>query len=121
MVLPVSSEGLDVRQIGAVGVGVPSGSADGGGAISYRLITPCGLVVLNDGPGAPLDRPEIIALFESMSLDANATIDVSLPTGYSVFDIGEAQPTYTAQFQVPVFTETRRPGWYRSPTVRSRS
>ena len=103
--LPVSAEGLDVRQLGAVGVGVPSDGV--GAAISYRLLTPCGLVVLNDVPGAPLDRPEIVAFFESMSIDANATIDVSLPAGYSVFDIGEGQPTYTAQFQVPVFTETR--------------
>ncbi len=102
---PTGTDGLDVRQIGSVGIGVPRGSE--APAVSYQLLTPCGLVVLNDAPGAPLDRPEIVSLFESMSLDGNATIDVSLPPGFSVFDIGQAQTGFTAQFQVPVFTETR--------------
>lgn len=103
---PASVDGLDVRQVGAVGVGVPRDRVEGA-VVSYRLLTPCGLVILNDAPGAPVDRPEIVALFESMSVDGDATIDVSLPAGFSVFDIGAVQPSYTAQFQVPVFTETR--------------
>jgi len=102
---PVGTDGLEVRQVGAVGIGVPA--AGGGASVTYQLLTPCGVVVLGDAPGAPLDRPEVIALFESMSLDGNATIDVSLPAGFSVLDIGEAQASFAAQFQVPVFTETR--------------
>ena len=102
---PANVDGLDVRQIGAVGVGVPSGGQ--GPTATYRLITPCGGAILIDAPGAAPDRPEVIALFESMSVDGDATIDVSLPDGFSVFDIGEAATTFTAQFQVPVFAETR--------------
>lgn len=102
---PADPEGLDVRQVGAVGVGVPSNSE--AVALTYQLLTPCGVVVLSDAAGAPLYRPEIVALFESMSLDADATIDMSLPTGFSVLDVGDAQPTFATQFQVPVFAETR--------------
>jgi hypothetical protein len=102
---PASVEGLEVRQVGAVGVGVATNSD--ATSVTYQLLTPCGVVVLNDGTGAPLYRPEVVALFESMSLDGNATIDVSLPAGFSVLDFGEAQATYSAQFQVPVFAETR--------------
>ena len=102
---PANPEGLDVRQVGAVGVGAPSNSD--AVALTYQLLTPCGVVVLSDAPGAPLYRPEIVALFESMSLDADATIDMSLPTGFSVLDVGDAQAAFATQFQVPVFTETR--------------
>ncbi len=102
---PVGAEGLDVRQVGAVGIGVSTNS--GAASVTYQLLTPCGVVVLSDVPGAARDRPEVIAFFESMSLDGNATIDVSLPAGFSVLDIGEAQTSFSAQFQVPVFTETR--------------
>lgn len=102
---PANTEGVDVRQVGAVGVGVATNS--GAASVTYQLLTPCGLVVLNDAPGAPLYRPEVIALFESMSLDGNATIDVALPAGFSVLDIGAAEASFSAQFQVPVFTETR--------------
>ena len=102
---PANIEGLDIRQVGAVGVGVmESSNAE---AVTYQLLTPCGLVVLNDAPGAALYRPEIVALFESMSLDGSATIDVALPAGFSVLDIGAAEASFDAQFQVPVFTETR--------------
>lgn len=102
---PANIEGLDIRQVGAVGVGVmESSNAE---AMTYQLLTPCGLVVLNDAPGAALYRPEIVALFESMSLDGSATIDVALPAGFSVLDIGAAEASFDAQFQVPVFTETR--------------
>ena len=102
---PAAVDGLDVRQVGALGVGVSPDS--GSTSATYQLLTPCGVVVLSDSPGAPLDRPEVIALFESMSLDGNATIDASLPPGFSVLDIGAAQPSFSTQFQVPVFTETR--------------
>lgn len=102
---PPNTDGLQVRQIGAVGVGVPANGQ--GPTASYQLLTPCGVVILTDAPGAPPDRPEITAFFTAMSVDGNATIDVSLPAGYSVFDIGDAATTFTAQFQVPVFTETR--------------
>ena len=102
---PANADGLDVRQVGAVGVGVATNS--GAASVTYQLLAPCGVVVLNDAPGAPLYRPEVIALFESMSLDGNATIDVALPTGFSVLDIGTAEASFGAQFQVPVFTETR--------------
>ena len=102
---PPEVAGLDVRQVGSLGIGVPP--ASGARSVTYQVLAPCGVVVLNDAPGAELYRPEITSLFESMSVDGNATIDVSLPAGFSVLDIGEAQTSYTTQFRVPVFTETR--------------
>ena len=99
-------DGLDVRQVGAIGIGVPR-DRDESATPSYQILTPCGLVIVNDAPGATWDRPEIVSLFESMSVDGDATIDASLPAGFSVLDIGDATTSYAAVFRVPVFTDTR--------------
>ncbi|MFT6291839.1 MAG: hypothetical protein ACJAR2_002446 [Ilumatobacter sp.] len=100
-----NAEGLDVRQFGSIGVGVPSNRADDGAA-SYQLQVPCGVVLLNDAIGQPLDRPEVVSLFESMSIDGDATIDLSKPPGWSILDIGDSQVSFTTQFQVPGLAET---------------
>jgi hypothetical protein len=100
-----NADGLDVRQFGSIGVGVASNRAEGATA-SYQLQVPCGLVLLNDADGQPLDRPEVVSLFESMSIDGDATIDLSKPPGWSVLAIGDSKASFTTQFQVPVFTET---------------
>ncbi|MGB3734726.1 MAG: hypothetical protein WA964_07205 [Ilumatobacter sp.] len=92
--------GLDVRQIGGIGVGVER-DREPDALGSYRPQVPCGLVILNDAPGQPLDRQPIVDLFSSMSIDGDATIDISLPTDWSVFSIGESRTTYSVQFQVP--------------------
>lgn len=98
--------GLDVRQIGSIGVGVDANRLEGANA-SYRLLVPCGFVIVNDAPGLPLDRPALTALFNASSIDADATLDISLPPDWSVFSIGDNQITYTAQFQVAISDETR--------------
>jgi hypothetical protein len=100
-----NADGLDVRQYGSIGVGVPSNRAEGTVA-SYQLQVPCGLVLLNDAAGQPFDRPAVVSLFESTSIDGDATIDVSKPPGWSVLDIGDSRVSFTTQFQVPVLTET---------------
>lgn len=97
---PSDPSQLDVRQVGAIGVGVDRDRVDGGVA-SYRPQVPCGFVIVNDAPGQPLDRQPMIDLFSAMSIDGDATIDISLPTDWSVFSIGDARTIYTAQFRVP--------------------
>lgn len=98
--------GLNVRQVGAIGVGVDADRVEGANA-SYRLLVPCGFVIVNDAPGLPLDRPAITTLFNASSIDGDATLDISLPPDWSVFSIGDSQTAYTAQFQVPIADETR--------------
>ena len=98
---PADPSTLDVRQVGAIGVGVDRDREDGDSA-SYRPQVPCGFVIVNDAPGQPLDRPPIIDLFSAMSIDGDATIDITLPTDWSVFSIGDSRTTYIVQFQVPI-------------------
>lgn len=98
---PDDPSGLDVRQVGGIGVGIDRFREEGAPA-SYRLRVPCGFVIVNDAPGQPLDRQPMIDLFSAMSIDGDATIDITLPTDWSVFSIGEARTIYTVQFQVPV-------------------
>lgn len=97
---PAPIDNVDFRIIGSVGVGIPRDQpADA--APSYQVLTPCGLVLVNDAPGAARDRPEAITLFESLSIDATATIGASLPDGFSIIDVGPWKAVYTVQFQVP--------------------
>lgn len=91
---------LDIRQVGAIGVGVDRDREPGDRA-SYRLLVPCGFVILNDGPDQPFDRQPIIDLFSAMSIDGDATVDVALPIDWSVVSIGESRTSYSVQFQVP--------------------
>ncbi|BAN03761.1 hypothetical protein [Ilumatobacter coccineus] len=95
-----NTDGLDVQIIGALGVGTASDFVEGDPP-SYQLQVPCGFVLLNDAPGQPLFRPEITGLLEATSIDGLATIDTTLPTGWSIIDIGTSVNTFTAQFQVP--------------------
>ncbi len=93
--------GLDIRQVGALGVGVDRDREDGALA-SYRPQVECGFVIVNDAIGQPLDRQPVIDLFSAMSIDGDATIDVTLPTDWSVFSLGESRTIYSARFDVPV-------------------
>lgn len=97
---PSDVSNLDIRQVGAVGVGVDRNREPGDRA-SYRLLVPCGFVIVNDGPDQPLDRPAIVDLFSATSIDGDAAIDIALPPNWSVVSIGESRVSYTAQFQVP--------------------
>ena len=97
---PAPTDRLDVEQVGAIGVGTVRNPADGS-VPSYQLLTPCGLVVLNDAPGTEVGRETVRFLLESMSIDAVGTLDVLLPSGWSVLDIGDSQASYVSQFQVP--------------------
>lgn len=97
--------GLDVRQVGVIDLGVEIGR-DENTLTSYRPVVPCGFVLVNEGIGQPYDRPSTIELFESMSIDNQATIDVNLPTGWSLIDIGPTRTRYTTLFQVPGTEET---------------
>lgn len=98
---PLDASGLDVRQVGAIGVGVDANRAPDAPP-SYRPQVPCGVVIVNDAPDQPLDRQPMIDLFAAMSIDGDATIDVNVPTDWSIFSVGESVPTYVVQFQVPV-------------------
>ncbi len=98
---PAPTDQLDVRPIGAVQVALESGGVDGA-APSYRLVTECGTVILNDAPGTPADRPEMVAFLESITIDDAQTIAAALPEGFTVVDSGAWRPSYSAQFQVPV-------------------
>jgi len=95
------ASGLDIRQVGSIEVGVDADRSPDA-APSYRPQVPCGVVIVNDAPDQPLDRQPMVDLFSAMSIDGDATIDISLPADWSVFSIGESAPTYIAQFQVPV-------------------
>ena len=94
------SFGLDVRRVGLVDLGVEIGR-DENTLTSYRPVVPCGFVLVNEGIGQPYDRPSTIELFASMSIDNDATIDVNLPTGWSIIDVGPTRTRYTTLFQVP--------------------
>ncbi len=98
---PADPSGLDIRQIGAIGIGVDPNAAEDA-VSSYRLQVECGFVIANDAPGQPLERPAIIDLFSAMSIDGDATIDISLPADWSVFSIGDSRAVYTVQFQTPI-------------------
>lgn len=100
-----NTDGLDVQGVGAIGVATASDFAEGDPP-SYQLQVPCGFVLLNDAPGQPLFRPALTGLLEGTSIDGLATIDMALPTGWSVIDIGPSVNTFTAQFQVPVGATT---------------
>ena len=100
------TDGLDVFPVGSLEVGAASDVPEGA-APSYRIGAPCGSVLVNDAPGAPTGRPEIVALFESMSIDGSATVDAALPAGFSTLDVGTWQPTYSARFQVPAGDTTQ--------------
>ena len=97
---PSDTSGLEIRQVGGIGVGVERGR-DAAAPASYRPVVPCGVVIVNDAPGRALDRQPMIDLFEAMSIDADATIDISLPAGWSVLSIGDSRPAYTVEFRVP--------------------
>ena len=96
---PADTSGLDVSQVGAIDIGV---DRDADALASYRPLVPCGFTIVNDAPGEPLDRQPMIDLFSAMSIDADATIDITLPADWSVFSSGDARATYIAQFQTPV-------------------
>lgn len=98
---PADASALDVRQVGALGIGVDRDRAPDALA-SYRPQVPCGFVVVNDAPGQPLDRQPMIDLFSAMSIDGDATIDITLPTDWSVFSLGDSRTTYLVQFQTPI-------------------
>ena len=92
---------FEVTAIGAINVGAseqPTG-------VSYRIDVPCGVVIVNDGPGTTAFRPAVVSLFEAMSVDGEGVIDISLPTGWSVIDVGMSRTSYISEFEVPVFTE----------------
>ena len=95
-----NTDGLDLQPVGAVTVGTPSDFTEGD-TPSYQLQVPCGFVLINDAPGQPLLRPAMSQLFQGMSVDALATIDVSLPGGWSIVDVGPGANAFNAQFQVP--------------------
>jgi len=103
---PAPTDGLEIRAVGSIEVGADP-NVQAGAAVSYRLSTPCGSVLLNDAPGAPIARPEIVSLLESMSIDASANVAAALPAGFSVLDIGAWQPVYSARFQVPAGDTTQ--------------
>lgn len=77
-----------------------------GPTAAYRFPVPCGTVLLNDAPGREPLRQAVIDLFLSMSIDNRASIDATLPSGWSVFDVGASATSYSAQFQVPVESGT---------------
>ncbi len=90
---------FDVQQVGALGVAAIEQPT----AVSYRIDVPCGIMFLNDAPGGEAFRPAIADLLRGMSVDGDATLDATLPAGWSVLDVGASQTSYTTQFQVPVF------------------
>lgn len=98
---PADPSGLDIRQMGAIGVGIDQ-NREPDALASYRPQVPCGFVIVNDAPGQPLDRQPIIDLFAAMSIDGDATIDISLPADWAIFSIGESVETYVVQFQTPI-------------------
>ena len=100
-----NTDGLDVQPVGQIEVATASGFSAGDPA-SYQLQVPCGFVLMNDAPGQPLYRPAVTELLESTSIDGLATIDMNLPDGWSVVDVGNSVNTFTAQFQVPTGTTT---------------
>ena len=93
---------LDVQQVGSIGVAAVEAPT----AVSYRFQVPCGVVIMNDAPGQPAFRPAVTALLEATSIDASAAIDISLPDGWSVLDLGESADAFITQFQLPLFAET---------------
>ncbi|MEP1124089.1 MAG: hypothetical protein ABJH68_09405 [Ilumatobacter sp.] len=97
---PADPSGLDIRQVGSLGVGVDSNRAEGALA-SYRPQVPCGVVIVNDAIGRPLDRQPMVDLFSAMSIDGDATIDVTLPVDWSVFSLGDSRTIYSVRFDVP--------------------
>ncbi len=97
---PAPASGLDVQQVGSVSIGVPSSRAPDAPP-SYQLLVPCGLVLVNDAPGQPLDREAILDVFNATSVDAEGTIDIDLPADWAVFSVGESRPQYSARFEVP--------------------
>lgn len=97
---PSSTDGLDLQPVGAVTVGTPTEFTEGDTA-SYQLQMRCGFVLINDAPGQPLFRPIMQQLLEATSVDALATIDMTLPNGWSIVDVGPSLNLFSAQFQVP--------------------
>ena len=100
-----NTNGLTVTQVGATQVATPSDFVDGDPP-SYQVQVPCGFVLLNDAPDQPLFRPEMQRFLESTSVDDLATIDVGLPDGWTVLDIGPSVTSFDVQFQVPRFDST---------------
>ncbi len=97
---PTDPGGLEVRRFGEVEIGVAPDAAEAT-TPSYRVITPCGTVLLTDGPGRALDRPEVVQLLESMSV-VDGTVDISSVPGWSVIDSGPSADLYSAVFRVPI-------------------
>lgn len=97
---PAPVDGLDVREAGAAAVGIDADRNESAPP-SYRLLVPCGLVIVNDAPGQALYRPEFEALLAAMTVGGDGRIDILLPPGWSVLDIGDSVVSYTAQFRVP--------------------
>lgn len=54
---------------------------------TYDVSVPCGTLQVREGIGRLPFRPEIVELFNSMSL-ANGSIDITLPTGWGLIDVG---------------------------------
>ncbi|MFK8022925.1 MAG: hypothetical protein AB8G26_03080 [Ilumatobacter sp.] len=100
--------GLEVRRIGAIDVGVDP-NRDETTLTSYRPVVPCGFVLVNEGLGQPYDRPETLQLFASMSVDNLGRIDVDLPSGWSVIDVGPTRPIFRATFDVATTAEPGPP------------
>jgi len=75
-------------------------------------------MIINDAPGQPLNRAPIIDLFSAMSIDLDATVDISLPTDWSVFSIGDSRTAYTVQFQLGTPPNDRNDDAEAGPSIR---
>ena len=90
--------GLEVITAGSLEIGVPSD--DSGGAPSYQLRAPCGLLLMIDAPDAEPFRPAVANLLSATSVDVAGVIDMTLPTGWDVIAVGPNRNRYVAVFQV---------------------
>jgi hypothetical protein len=73
---------------------------------SYRIAVPCGSIIINDAPGRPANEPLIESLLASISVDAGSVLNATLPSGWSVVDVGDSALGYATQFQLPMFAAT---------------
>ncbi len=93
------SFGLEVTRRGSVDVGIDPGR-DEDALTQYRPVVPCGFVLVTEGIAQPYDRPSTIQLFEAMSIDRDAHLDINVPRGGSLLDGGPIGSTYTSVFRL---------------------
>ena len=98
---PAPVDGLEVRDVGGLRVAFDPAADPAAGRL-YRLVVPCGVVLVADAPGRDLLRPELVALLEAMTVSPSGVVELGDVAGWSTIDGGPSVDAYVSTVRAPV-------------------